>query len=50
LCLEKSGYRANKITSDTKFLEQYQTMDAIKKDFRDAILDGSLDELKNKFI
>lgn len=50
LCLEKSGYRTSKITSDTEFLEQYQTMDAIKKDFRDAILDGSLDEFKNKFI
>lgn len=50
LCLEKSGYKINKITPDTKFLQHYQTMDAIKKDFRDAILNGTLDEFKNKFI
>ena len=50
LCLKKVGCKINNTISAPKFLESYQTMDAIKKDFRDAILSGKIGEFKNKFI
>jgi len=50
LCLEKSGYKLDNFTFDISILEEYQTMDMIKKDFRDAILENVIDDFKNKFV
>lgn len=50
LCFEKVGCQSYKINPRAIVTEKYKTMDMIKEDFRNVILEGSFDDLKNMFI